>query len=192
MEKYRAIGGSVFVENGYQPSKVRLTDEEYPRAVSRLVYHCCDVVPWMYDRPTRQINLCLAKRCIKPAKNEWWVYGGSMNPGESLLETARRHFEDDTGLLIGVERLRRLFASSDIQQYLWSDGVGGYSMHVFADTFAFEMTPQELAFAQNHLRASEYYPEKGIVLFNRQKLLGVQAHPGIVRIWDAVNRVFVK
>lgn len=186
MSKYLSLGNSenVFVEEGYQPSKVRLSDEEYPRSVARFAYHCCDVVPWMRNGMTGLVNLCLAKRCIDPAREEWWVYGGSMNPGERMTETAIRHFEDDTGLSIEPIRLVRLFG--DAQQYLWANGVVGYSMHVFADTFAFEITQEEFAFARNHLRASEYYPNCGIRLFDLSDLQKINAHPGIIRIYKAI------
>lgn len=184
---YEECRPGVFREEGFEASSIHLTDKEYPRAAARFVYHCCDVVFWHRDPDTEKVVICLANRSQDPARDQWWVYGGSMKVGESMVQTALRHLEDDTGLEVEASRLIRLFGEA--QQYLWAIGAEGLPNHVFADTFALQVSIEELEWAESHLREGEYHKNLGIRAFDQDILVGENAHPGMIRLYHEIVRI---
>lgn len=192
MLRYTEVMPGIFMEEGFDPKPKRLSDEAYADAVGAFSYHCCDVIP--YQLLQDKLFICLANRCTDPARDEWWVYGGRLGMGEPLIKAAIRHFQADTGLEIAESRLTRLFGEP--QRYLWAKGPKDtdgreVSMDVFADTFAFAITDDEIDTAWVNLRESEYYGCRGIRLFDRSKLVEIDAHPAMLRIYDEIDRTFV-
>ena len=68
-----------------------MSEEEYSRALSALVFVCVDVVV------ISEGKIFLAKRKNEPM-SDWWFVGGRMQFGEMPREAAARLFERETGL----------------------------------------------------------------------------------------------
>ena len=168
-----------FKEDGYSPiTHIRLSEEEYSRALSCFTPACTDVVPIDVDRK----NIYLANRISKPMTGWWWI-GGRMCAGETKEEAAMRNFERETGLNLSSDRLR-LVAVFD---YFWKDRqqvpqeVG---CHMLAYTFVVELTAEELAAIG--LEKSEYEASAGLTAFNREQLIKEKVFPAILDLYDLI------
>lgn len=187
-DKYKEIVPGCFSENGFSPSDIWLSNGEFERATAAMVYLCVDIAMYNIGAITSCVSLYLAKRSIHPALGEWWVCGGRVKPGEMLVQAALRHLELDTTLKPDESRLQ-LLPLFPPQQYLWLNGKGGHPNHVVAVTFAFKVTDKELSQAKVGLRPTEYQVEAGLRPFNGDELRRKNVHPGIIRIYNAINRI---
>ena len=46
----------------------------------------------------------LFKRAYEPAKDQWWIFGGRLEKGESLEECVRRKAKEEIGIDIKIEK----------------------------------------------------------------------------------------
>lgn len=128
---------------------IRLTDDEYARAIATLVVVCTDI--GIVDRKTNTIYL--AQRKARPAKGWWWYIGGRSRVGETEIQSAQRCFLRETGLSIDDARLsfitmqRHFF--KDRQQPPTKTGCDSLCY-----VFALELTEQERQ--SIHLDKDEY------------------------------------
>lgn len=80
-----------FVTGEFKSQAVRMTDDDYSKALDSLVITCVDVVA------VHKGEILLGKRAIEP-NPDWWVAGGRMMPGESFEEAAARNVKRELGL----------------------------------------------------------------------------------------------
>lgn len=92
--------------------RIRLSDEEYGRAIQAFPVVCSDVV--IIDRDKKTIFL--TNRASKPAGG-WWFIGGRSFVGETEFQSIQRCFKRETGLLIPEERFKFVC----MNRYFFSD-----------------------------------------------------------------------
>jgi ADP-ribose pyrophosphatase YjhB (NUDIX family) len=78
--------------------KYRFSDEEYGQILDNFVIGCVDSVV-LY-----QNKIILEKRQSNPIQGEWWIFGGRVQVGESLNDTARRGLARELGVEISSDR----------------------------------------------------------------------------------------
>lgn len=69
-----------------------IPDKLYKQIVDNMPLVCVDVVLM------KEENYVLVKRADNPLKGEWWVVGGRIHKGETILEGAHRKVLEETGL----------------------------------------------------------------------------------------------
>ncbi len=171
-----------YTEEGYQQiPPVRLSDEEYAKALQCFVPVCTDIVP--IDRALQLIYL--AKRKTKPMVGWWWT-GGRMMPHETKEEAAIRCFQRETKLSLDQRRLE-LVAVLDYRCKNRSQTPDAIGCHMLGITFTVELTPNELSSASANLEKNEYEDGGGLVAFNRADLFEERVASPII---DLYNQVF--
>lgn len=81
---------------------VKLPPSVYRNVLENFAIPCVDVVA------ARGKEFFLVKRKSEPAKGEWWLLGGRILKGETLVEAARRKMREEAGLQ--PLSLKQLFA----------------------------------------------------------------------------------
>jgi len=174
-----------FQDNGFKPiPRIRLTDEEYGRALQRFIGPCADIVP--IDAHRRVFYL--AKRQQKPNPSWWWI-GGGILPGQPIDVSATQCFKRETGIELDPARLT-LAANID---YRWENRAQeptDMGCHMIGYTFLVELTRDELAQAAQHLQPDEYETELGFEAFDRKRIIALtdryEIHPAILAVYDHV------
>ncbi|MBP7087942.1 MAG: NUDIX domain-containing protein [Candidatus Omnitrophica bacterium] len=69
--------------------------EEYKKIIDVLPILCVDI---MVQNPKGEY--LLVKRANEPLKGQWWVIGGRVLKGETLVEAAMRKVKEEVGILI--------------------------------------------------------------------------------------------
>jgi ADP-ribose pyrophosphatase YjhB (NUDIX family) len=157
---------------------IRLSDEEYGKALQRFVPACADIVP--INRKKRLIYL--ARRKSKPMTGWWWT-GGGMMVYETPKYAAIRNFSRETKFLLPSYRLELVA----IMDYLWKDRAQepqNTPCHMFGYTFTVELTEHELTQASAGLDAQEYEQGIGFQAFDRERLLSEDVFPAILDLYD--------
>lgn len=172
---------SSYTEPGHKPiPSLRLTDDEYARAVQSGVFACADIFPISRSRRV----IFLATRDSKPMTGLWGI-GGRMSAAETKEEAAVRNFKRETGLELTQSRLT-LAAVFDYrwknrQQYPQDMGC-----HMSAYTFTVELTAEELVYASANLDPNEYKQGVGLVPYDRYQLIEENVAPPILWLYDHV------
>ena len=169
----------LYTEDGYEgiPS-VRLSDEEYRKALQCFVPACSDIAPIDYN----QRVIYLARRASKPMTGWWWI-GGRMVSHETKEEAAIRNFKRETGLELTENRLK-LVAVFD---YRWKNRAQvpqEIGCHMIAYTFAVELTTKEINGV--NLERNEYEESSGLTAFNRERLVNEKIFPAILDFYDNI------
>lgn len=168
-----------YTEENYQRiPPVRLSDEEYARALQCFVPACVDIVP--INSPGRLIYL--AKRETKPMLGWWWT-GGRIMPNETKEEAAIRSFKREADVLLTAERLN-LVAVLDYRfkdRAQMPDNIG---CHMLGITFTVEVTPDELAHISSHLEQKEFTQAYGLIAFTRADLVSKQVTAPVLDMYD--------
>ena len=155
-----------YTESGYRPiPPIRLSDEEYAKALQCFVPVCADIVP--INSANKFIYL--AKRKTKPMLGWWWI-GGRMMPHETKEEAAIRSFKRETDVSLTTDRLK-LVAILDYRcrdRAQMPDNIGA---HMLGITFTVEPTPEELVHASQNLERKEYDRTNGLNAFDRSGLV---------------------
>jgi ADP-ribose pyrophosphatase YjhB (NUDIX family) len=142
----------IYQDPNFKHARVRLTDDEYARAMQAFPILCADVV---FIR-TDERMLYLADRIIHPVKGWWWI-GGRIYRGETYEDAAIRKIHEDTGLQLSADRLvyvETVRLLSGVRQQAPQD-IGADTVTL---TYAVEITPEELAVANAGLDPEEYQP----------------------------------
>ncbi len=168
-----------YTENGFKsiPS-VRLSDDEYARALQCFVPACIDVVPVDIDKKM----FYLARRVSKPIIGWWWI-GGRMAPHETKEEAAVRNFQRETGLEISQNR----FKLAAVLDYRWKERAQSpqeTGCHMLGYTFSVELTVSELASISGNLNENEYEKGTGFFAFDRKRLIKEDVFPSILDLYD--------
>ena len=69
--------------------------------------------------PEKVLKLLLIRRAAFPYRNYWALPGGFCRKGESVLETARRELEEETGVADAYLRLFDIFSEKDRDPRGW-------------------------------------------------------------------------
>ncbi len=169
----------VYTENpNHKLAAVRLSDEEYGRAIQALIILCVDAVIVNNERRT----IYLTKRRTKPMDGWWWI-GGRRVFGKSAEESMVTNFARETGLKLSPDRFEFILR----QEYVWKDreqepqDVGS---HNDSNVHTVTLTDEELASVNENLDQTEY-DGTGLVEFTREKLVEEQVHPAILGLYDA-------
>ena len=170
-----------FKEDGYSPiTHIRLSEEEYSRALSCFTPVCTDVVPIDVDRK----NIYLARRSSKPMTGWWWI-GGRMLPSDTKEQSVARNFKRETKLKISQNRFRLV----GVLDYRWKDRAQspqGVGCHMLAYTFTLELTEKEIASLTGNLDKDEYEAGTGLIAFNREQLVKEEVFPAIINLYDHI------
>ena len=171
-----------YIEPGSTIPSVRLSDEEYGRALQRFIPACTDVLP--IDSAKRVIYL--ARRRAMPNAS-WWFIGGGTFPHESYPQSAARCFKRETGVDLALDRLT-LVADID---YIWKDRAQEpttIGCHMIGYTFTVEITSEEIAQAAVGLEPTEYHADLGFRAFDRDELIALtnagEIHPAVLAVYD--------
>jgi len=154
--------------------------ELHARVLKSYINVCVDAVPVNFGRKT----LYLAKRCIKPQQDWWWI-GGAMVAGEIAEEAMSRKFKSETSLKIPAARFKFVC----LNRYFWKDRQQepqdtGCDCLVY--TFSIVLSKIELELASKKLDAQEYAATSGLEEFDRDRLVKVNAHKAILDFYDQV------
>lgn len=170
-----------FTEDGYQPiPSIRLSDDEYGRALQCFVPACTDIVPIDVD----QRLVYLAYRVSKPMTGWWWI-GGVMKPDKSKEEAAAENFKRETGLKIPQSRLQLVA----VFNYRYKDRAQSpqeIGCHMLGYMFTVELTAAELAFVSANLEKEEYEKGAGLFAFDRERLIKSEVFPAVLDLYDHV------
>jgi ADP-ribose pyrophosphatase YjhB (NUDIX family) len=86
-------------------SHYAFSDKEYGRVLDNFVIACVDVVVLYQDK------ILLERRGNDPIKNQWWIFGGRMSRGDSLIQAAKKELLKELGLKItDTTRIKELGA----------------------------------------------------------------------------------
>lgn len=91
------------VDKGFTHKQVpefNLSVEEYSQVLDSVVIANADIICY---RPNGDV--LLGVRADRPLKNELWIFGGRMKPGESLNDTAARNIKRELGITADPSRL---------------------------------------------------------------------------------------
>lgn len=143
-----------------------------PIVRDNIVIACADVVI-LHDG-----KILLVRRRIQPAKGQWWVIGGKMNPGESLAETAVRHLKRDMQIVVPASQLIYLDVYSTVFARR-EEPEANHGTHTMNFTFAAVLTASEVAGIQ--LTEREYEGKNAWQWFTPDEILAgvasVRLHP---------------
>lgn len=168
----------IYIENNHKMKKVRLSNRDYSKAAMAMIGVCADAI--IINKANRL--LYLPQRAVKPMKG-WWSIGGRRMPGESPLEAIVRNFERETSLKINPKRFH--FAS--VQEVIWKDrkeNPQNAGKHDLIHFFWVELSPEERAIVSANLDGDEY--KKGLMSFNRKKLITEKIHPALLANYDTI------
>lgn len=163
----------------FKQHSLRLDEAEYARAMLALPILCADIV--FIHRRDRMFYL--ADRIAQPVKGWWWI-GGRVLRGEPVEEAATRKVREETGLLLGsdrltyVETIRHLCA---IRQQEPQDA----GSDTLAFTYFAELSPGEAAQASRGLDPAEFRPNS-LAGFTRDGLIQIGARPQILDLYALV------
>ena len=124
-----------YIEPGYAPKPVHLSDEVYTQVLDAIVVACVDIVLVSEGR------VLLGKRAWHPQK-DWWIVGGRMHPGEEPEAAAARHAKRDLGLDLANNRFTYLTTYSAAWQTRRFEPVDR-GTHTVSIVMTIELTPEE-------------------------------------------------
>lgn len=150
--------------------RVFFEDATYEQITRGMVIPCSDVLPYM----TNPGRLILAQRSIMPMQG-WWHFGGRVLMGETGEEAAIRHFKRDVGTSLSPKRLS-FIGTHDYQWHDRAQAPHDVPCHSKSDTFAVEITADEMASIAANLRPSEYVPGS-LTTMDWSRLQGDDIHP---------------
>jgi ADP-ribose pyrophosphatase YjhB (NUDIX family) len=166
-----------YTEEGYQPiPQVRLSDEEYGRALQRFIPVCADIV--VIDRTKQTISL--AARTTKPGAGLWWI-GGGITAGTSKEAGATANFKRETGLELPLERFE-LVAANDYKFKDRAQEPSNIGCHMFGYIFVVELTTEEQAAMT--LDPGEYAVGQGLRPYNREELVQANVRQPVLDLYD--------
>ncbi len=167
-----------YIEDGYKPIPyIRLSGEEYARALQSVVVACTDVLP--YNKEERLIYL--AHRQAKPMVG-WWLIGGKMLPGDTIEVSATKNLKRETELEVSPDRFNLI----SIFHYFWKDRAQipeTIGCHMLGHTLGIALTREEIAFVSEHLDKKEY-SLGGLTSFDRERLVQERVHSSIIDTYD--------
>ena len=156
----------------FDKTEKRLPDEVYARALDRLVISTLDIAVL---NPAGEIFL--GKRAWEPAKDLFWIIGGTRNRGESFEETAVRYCRHELGIEIEPARFREVgfyyYAFAKRRQAPENNGV-----HTDSSVFAIRLTDVEVA----AIKPNEEYSEVRWLRPGEVIQGSGEFHPAIVQI----------
>ena len=131
-----------YTEPGYEPiPSLRLSDDEYGRALQCFVGACTDAVPINI----KERSMFLARRRSRPMTG-WWLIGGKMMPDELKEQSMVRCFQRETKLELPPES----FSLVAVFDYRWKNRqqepqqigchMGGV-LHLYRRTFSSTAPP---------------------------------------------------
>jgi ADP-ribose pyrophosphatase YjhB (NUDIX family) len=165
------------------PPAKRLSDAEYSKVLSSVVFACAYVVP--ISRQDKR--LYLAERRVRPAQGPWWI-GGRIDPNHSPRESAMANFFRETKFEINPEQLE-LVAVLD---FCWKDRAQEpttHGCHQVGFIHAVDFTANDLQCIALQLDEQEYDVHHGLRPFDHAALIAENVHPATV---DVYERVFGK
>jgi len=151
----------------------RLPKKEYLAKTSTFVRCCADVVISI----PQEKSICLAWRILQPIG--WFLFGGGIYPGESILAAAMRHLRVDTGLDLEEARFRYL----DEYRYQYV-GEEGALQDAISKTFVVECEKIELLSVT--ISPDEYNPAKGLKQFRKPELGTYGVPEPIMHIYNQI------
>ncbi len=168
---------TTYVDPAFEPLEpVRLTDEEYSRALQTIVIACVDIL--FIDETTRRIYL--AERIAKPVDGMWWI-GGRMRVNERREETAERCVLRETGIHLDPARLVYIgaldFMCGSRQQEPQSMGC-----HTMSFLYYVKAQPGEMESVS--LDPSEYNAAAGLRPFTRAELIAAGVRGNLLEVYD--------
>lgn len=169
----------LYVEDpNHKIPRVRLTDEEYARAIQAMVIVCTDVA--IVD-PSME-TIYLAKRSARPGKGWWWFIGGRSAVGETERQSITRCLHRETGLQIAEDRfcfrcMNRFFLKDREQE---PQNVGCDSLSY---TFSLDLTSEERR--QIVLDKAEY-GQSELGEFDRKRIQQSDIQPAISDFYKMV------
>lgn len=167
-----------YTEDGYDDiPTLRLSDEEYARALQSIVVTCTDIL--LVSKSKKLVHL--ASRKAKPMAG-WWLIGGKMVPGDSPVQSAVKNLIRETQLTLDEGRFQLI----SISNYKWKDRQQqpqNIGCHMLSYVFAVEVSDVELEYIVQHLEENEY--QSGILKsFDREKLINENASQVIIDLYD--------
>lgn len=126
-----------YIEPGYAPQPIHVSDEVYSQILDAVVLACVDIVL------TSEGKVLLGKRAWHP-QADWWIIGGRMSPSEELEATAARHVKRDLGLEVAHERFSYLTTFSTAWR-LRRHQPADHGTHTVSVVMTVELTPTEAA-----------------------------------------------
>ncbi len=94
-----------YVTGDFKSHAVRMSEDDYSKALDSLVITCVDIVV------AHKGLMLIGKRTIEP-QSGWWIIGGRMIPGESFTEAAARNVKRELNLNIKPFRFKYLNTQS--------------------------------------------------------------------------------
>ena len=85
------------------------SDAEYGKVLDNFVIACVDVAVIYGDM------ILLERRANEPIRGEWWIFGGRMRRGETLVQAAARNVSREIGLDIQPKR----FFEAGVYNLMW-------------------------------------------------------------------------
>lgn len=171
--------GEIYVEDRHKIRKVRLDDNDYPKASGAMIGVCADAVIVDIDKQL----FYLPRRIVKPMKG-YWSIGGRRYPGESASKAIARNFERETTVKIIPKR----FHSVSIIEVTWKDrkeAPTGVGKHDLIQVFTVTLSKKEMAQASANLCNTEYRAGS-LEPFDRKKMVTKKLHPALIDIYDKV------
>lgn len=171
------VSSRSYTEDGYQAiPKLRLSDEEYARALQRLIPVCADIV--VIDREKQAIYL--APRTAKPGTGLWWI-GGGIAAGTSKEDGAADNFKRETKLELPPERFQ-LVAANDYRFKDRAQEPSDIGCHMFGYIFTVELTDEE--HAAMTLDPGEYAEGQGLRPYSREELVQANVRQPVLDLYD--------
>ena len=154
---------STYIQKGATGIRIGLLSEPaYKEALEFMIILCADGVfaDWA------EKAFYLPTRCVKPAQDVLWAFGGRMFPGENFHTAMQRILKDDTGLDVPCSCM----TFQRFQDYQWSDEIAqeGVGSHNFCLTGVIWSTIQMRA--KIRLNPKEYHVERGLTRIGREDL----------------------
>ncbi|HUC90180.1 MAG TPA: NUDIX hydrolase [Patescibacteria group bacterium] len=148
-----------YIEPGYAPQPVHLSDEVYGQVLDAVVITCVDIVLVSDGR------ILLGKRAWHP-QADWWIIGGRMRPGEELAATASRNMRRELGLNLTVDRFSYLTTFSTAWN-LRRHAPANHGSHTVSIVMTIDVTPDEAeAIKPNEEYTDKQWLSPGAILAN--------------------------
>ena len=154
-----------YIESGYKGHVGLMPGDAYSEALDALVIACVDIFMLFEDK------VILGKRDQYPHA-DWWLFGGRMRTGETLVGSAIRLLRDETSLEIDGGRFSYLttFATAWNMRAHAPQENGTHTVSV-----VFVVTLNESEF--NRMRLNKEYKKMGLV--SPQDIISGDYHPAL-------------
>lgn len=101
-----------------------IPEEKYKEILSLVPVPCVDIVI------THGSKFFLGKRANKPNQGEWFIFGGRVHKGETLVDAARRKLRVEVGLHVDPSQLTILTGGEVIHEDSAFEGVASHTVGV--------------------------------------------------------------